>query len=165
VATKIAPLIVKFLRDAEGKTVYNDVIASKLKLTRGQVRNSVRQMIRDHPEFGVMETSPYYYVWRDGETVPTAGLAPTSGVPHIPTYEELGGEPAAGLDRIFAQDRVANPGKYPPVTEPTLAMRVHAASVGAVTGTSACEFTVVTRRGDVVILSDEYSALWAAKKL
>lgn len=139
--TRISHIIIKAIRDRAPNDAFNDELAKTLNLTREQVRNSMRQVMRDHPEYGIQETMPYYYVYD-----PTSVPHPISAVPapHIPTYEELGGTPTA---------------------EPTLAMRVHAASVAAVTGTSICEFTVVTRRGDVVILADEHSALWAAKKL
>ena len=157
---KISHVIVKAIRDA-GSEVFNDDLAKRTKLTREQVRNSVRQMMKDHPEYGIVETSPFYYVY--DSTLTPAGSRPASAVPHIPTYEELG-EPTAGLDRLFAQDRAVNPGKYPPITDPT---QVKLAGVlrDVAVNTPRCDFHVVARKGDVVILVDEADALWAAKKL
>jgi len=169
---KISHIIVKAIRDA-GSEVFNDDLAKRVKLTREQVRNSVRQMMKDHPEYGIVETSPYYYVY--DSTLTPAGSRPASAAPHIPTYDELVNQhtifaddrPAprgysATMDQIFAADRAANPGKYP-ATQGHVAGVL--ADVAANTAREHCEFTVVTRHGDVVILSDEHSALWAAKKL
>lgn len=113
---KISHIIVKAIRDHGGE-IFNDDLAKRTKLTREQVRNSVRQLMRDHPEYGVVETSPYYYVYDSALT------------------------PAVG--------------EYDPVAQYLTATKTM----------QACEFSVVTRKGDVVILADENDALWAAKKL
>lgn len=164
---RISHIIVKAIRDRAPNETYNDELARALKLTREQVRNSTRQLMRDHPEFGIRETSPYYYVY-DATLVPT-GSAPVSAVPHIPTYEELGGEPVAGayartMDQIFADDRAANPGKYPPATVGEYARTATKDDVER-TLIAHGAFHVIARRGDVVVLADEDNALWAAKKL
>lgn len=160
--TRISHIIVKAIRDREGREVFNDDLAKTTKLTREQVRNSIRQLMRDHPEYGIRETSPYYYVY-DPNLVP-AGSAPTSAVPHIPTYEELGDGALQGLglgsqlDRALPADRAVNPGKYPPATAPAT-VEVLSDVRGAVS-----DFVVVAEQRDVIILSGR-GHLWAAKQL
>ena len=60
---KLSPGIIQFIRSRAPREVHNDDVATALGVTREQVRNSTRQMIKAHPEYGVTEVSPYVYTW------------------------------------------------------------------------------------------------------
>lgn len=60
---KLSPDIVAHICERAPRYVHNDDIATALGVTREQVRNSTRQLMKAHPEYGVTEVSPYVYAW------------------------------------------------------------------------------------------------------
>lgn len=123
---KISPTLIKYVRDRAPREVHNDDIAEALDLTREQVRNSLRTVVKVHPEQGIVEPSPYVYTYAKPSTDPV-----------VTTNYAI---PAVNVTRgVMA---------YP------------------TSQTETCDFTVVTRTKDVIILCDtEDESLWAARRI
>lgn len=73
---KISHILVKYVRDRAPREIFNDDIATGLDLSSTAVRNSLRTVVKDHPEFGIIEVSPYVYTYVAHEPVHTLISAP-----------------------------------------------------------------------------------------
>lgn len=133
---KINHLLIKYIRDRAPRELHNDDIAEAFQLTREQVRNSMRQHMKAHPEDGIIEASPYVYTCVLNPPVSAQPLTAGGGWVASSSNLEI---PSVSMRRggINANDPVI-----------------------------VCDFVVVKRQNDVIVLQDtDDNSLWVARKL